>query len=42
MKSAFTVKEFDMLLLFIKHPKRIYSAEQLFEHAWKERESAGR
>ena len=39
---SLTVKEFDMLLLFIKHPKRIYSAEQLFEHAWKERESAGR
>jgi len=30
-----TAKEFEMLRLFIKNPKRIFSAEQLFELAWK-------
>ena len=38
---SLTVKEFDMLLLFIKLPIRIYSAEQLFEHAWKEESLQG-
>lgn len=33
---SLTTKEFDILLLFVKNPRRIYSAEQLFEHAWKE------
>ncbi|MGX8774746.1 MAG: response regulator transcription factor [Bacillota bacterium] len=33
---SLTAKEFDILLLLIKNPKRIYSAEQLFEHVWKE------
>ena len=36
-----TVKEFDILLLLIKRPKRIYSAEQLFEYAWKEESLQG-
>lgn len=31
-----TTKEFDILLLLVKNPRRIYSAEQLFEYAWKE------
>lgn len=34
--ASLTAKEFDILLLFVKSPKRIYSAEQLFEYAWKE------
>ncbi|NLD19931.1 MAG: response regulator transcription factor [Clostridiales bacterium] len=34
--TSLTAKEFDILLLFVKSPKRIYSAEQLFEYAWKE------
>lgn len=33
---SLTAKEFDILLLLIRNPKRIYSAEQLFEHVWKE------
>jgi DNA-binding response OmpR family regulator len=30
-----TPKEFEVLSLFIKNPKRIFSADQLFELAWK-------
>ena len=30
-----TAKEFQMLSLFAKNPKRIFSVEQLFEQAWK-------
>lgn len=30
-----TVKEFDILSLFIKNPKRIFTTDQLFELAWK-------
>lgn len=30
-----TAKEFEMLSLFVKNPRRIFSAEQLFELAWK-------
>lgn len=30
-----TAKEFEMLSLFVKNPKRIFNADQLFELAWK-------
>ncbi|MDD2216175.1 MAG: response regulator transcription factor [Eubacteriales bacterium] len=30
-----TAKEFDILKLFIKNPKRIFSADQIYEHVWK-------
>lgn len=30
-----TAKEFDLLHLFIKNPRRIYSPAQIFEYAWK-------
>lgn len=30
-----TPKEFEILLLLITNPKRIFSAEQIFEHIWK-------
>lgn len=30
-----TAKEFDILSLFIKNPKRIFTTDQLFELAWK-------
>lgn len=30
-----TAKEFDLLHLFIKNPRRIYNAAQIFEYAWK-------
>lgn len=29
-----TVKEFDLLHLLIKNPRRIYSAAQIYEHVW--------
>ncbi|MDO4552030.1 MAG: response regulator transcription factor [Bacillota bacterium] len=32
---ALTAKEFDILKLLIKNPKRIFSTDQLFEMAWK-------
>ncbi len=31
-----SAKEFDILTLLIKNPKRIYSVEQLYESVWKE------
>lgn len=34
-QANLTAKEFQMLSLFVKNPKRIFSAEQLFELAWK-------
>ncbi|HHU17060.1 MAG TPA: response regulator transcription factor [Clostridiales bacterium] len=30
-----TAKEFDILKLFIKSPKRIFSTDQIYEHVWK-------
>lgn len=33
---SLTAKEFDILHLLISNPKRIYSADQLFELVWKE------
>jgi len=30
-----TAKEFDLLAMLIKNPKRVFSAEQLFEQVWK-------
>ncbi len=30
-----TAKEFDLLHLFIKNPRRIYNTAQIFEYAWK-------
>ncbi len=35
-KISLTAKEFNILQLLIKNPKRIYSADQLFEIVWKE------
>ena len=32
---SLTAKEFDVLTLLITHPKRIFSAEQIFEQVWK-------
>jgi len=32
---SLTAKEFDLLHLFIKNPRRIYSPAQIFEYAWK-------
>jgi DNA-binding response OmpR family regulator len=32
---ALTAKEFDVLILLINAPKRIFSAEQIFEQVWK-------
>jgi DNA-binding response OmpR family regulator len=34
-KLDLTAKEFDVLALLIAHPKRIFSAEQIFEQVWK-------
>lgn len=31
---ALTLKEFELLFLFIKHPNNVYSREQLLEHIW--------
>jgi len=33
-KVRLTVKEFDILALLIQNPKRVFSAEQLFEQVW--------
>lgn len=33
---SLTAKEFDILLLLIKNPKRVYSSDQLFEFIWDE------
>ncbi|NGP45909.1 response regulator transcription factor [Bacillaceae bacterium SIJ1] len=33
---SLTAKEFDILHLMAQHPGRVYSAENLFEHVWKE------
>lgn len=33
--TPLTAKEFDILKLLIENPKRIFSAEQLFEQVWK-------
>jgi len=32
---SLTAKEFDVLMLLIESPKRIFSAEQIFEQVWK-------
>ena len=32
---SLTAKEFDILLLFIQNPKRIFTADQIFELIWK-------
>lgn len=32
---SLTAKEYDILLLFIQNPKRIFTAEQIFELIWK-------
>ncbi|MCR5481956.1 MAG: response regulator transcription factor [Clostridia bacterium] len=34
MPVSLTAKEFDILCLLMKNPRRIYSAIQIFEHAW--------
>lgn len=31
---ALTLKEFELLYLFMKHPDNVYSREQLLEHIW--------
>lgn len=32
---SLTAKEFDILLLFVQNPKRIFTADQIFELVWK-------
>jgi DNA-binding response OmpR family regulator len=32
---SLTAKEFDILKLLIKNPKRIFTTEQIYEHAWR-------
>lgn len=36
-----TAKEFDLLALLIQNPKRVFSAEQLFEQVWKSESLGG-
>lgn len=36
-----TAKEFDILLLLIKNPRRIYNAAQIFQHAWRANSISG-
>ncbi len=31
-----TAKEFEILLLFMKHPKKVYTKEQLYTLVWKD------
>lgn len=31
---AFTTKEFDLLVFFVKHPNQVLSKEQLYERNW--------
>jgi DNA-binding response OmpR family regulator len=38
---SLTAKEFDLLLLFVQNPRRVFSAEQLFELAWQTSSLAG-
>ena len=36
-----TAKEFEILLLLMKNPKRVYSADQIYETVWKEHSLEG-
>ena len=38
---SLTAKEFDLLRLFVENPRRVFSAEQLFELAWQTSSLAG-
>jgi len=40
-KIKLTAKEFDLLAVLIKNPKRVFSAEQLFEQVWKSESLSG-
>lgn len=31
---SLTVKEFDLLVMFIKHPGRVFSKKEIYEHIW--------
>jgi len=33
-EMAFTTKEFDLLVFFVKHPNQVLSKEQLYERNW--------
>jgi DNA-binding response OmpR family regulator len=35
-KIELTPKEFDILLLLARHPKKVFSSEKIFEHVWEE------
>lgn len=35
-KVEVTAKEFEILLLFMKHPKKVYTKEQLYASVWKD------
>ncbi|MDT8716801.1 response regulator transcription factor [Clostridium sp. 19966] len=37
VKINLTAKEFDILVLLASSPGRVFSAEEIFEHVWKER-----
>lgn len=39
--AALSAKEFEILALLIKNPKRIYTAEQIYEAVWKENSLKG-
>jgi len=40
-KIKLTAKEFDLLAVLIQNPKRVFSAEQLFEQVWKSESLSG-
>jgi len=40
-KLALTVKEFDLLHVLAKHPKRTFSKNELYEHIWNQVEADG-
>src|SRR5690625_7169592 len=36
-----TMKEFDLLQLLAKHPQRIFSKDELYEHIWSQLDAEG-